>query len=108
MARILLGVTGGIAAYKALELIRLATGAGHSVRVVQTPTSRRFVGAASFAALSGGPALWSEFARDPVKPEEIFDVRFVSPAGNLKTLPFYWSERGGMDGFYAARLRRLR
>ncbi len=48
----------------------------------------------------------SEFARDPVKPEEIFDVRFVSPAGNLKTLPFYWSERGGMDGFYAARLRR--
>jgi phosphopantothenoylcysteine decarboxylase/phosphopantothenate--cysteine ligase len=67
MARILLGVTGGIAAYKALELIRLATGAGHAVRVVQTPTSRRFVGAASFAALSGGPALWSEFARDPMR-----------------------------------------
>ena len=44
MARILLGVSGGIAAYKALELVRLATAAGHAVRVVQTPTSRRFVG----------------------------------------------------------------
>ena len=37
MARILLGVSGGIAAYKALELVRLATAAGHAVRVVQTP-----------------------------------------------------------------------
>src|SRR6478735_2709386 len=67
MARILLGVTGGIAAYKALELVRLATGAGHSVRVVQTPTSRRFVGEASFAALSGAPVLSSEFQRDPAR-----------------------------------------
>jgi phosphopantothenoylcysteine decarboxylase/phosphopantothenate--cysteine ligase len=67
MARILLGVSGGIAAYKALELIRLATGAGHSVRVIQTPASRRFVGEASFAALSGGPSLTSEFARDPMR-----------------------------------------
>jgi phosphopantothenoylcysteine decarboxylase / phosphopantothenate---cysteine ligase len=67
MARILLGVSGGIAAYKALELIRLATGAGHAVRVIQTPTSRRFVGAASFSALTGAPALSSEFARDPMR-----------------------------------------
>ena len=67
MARILLGVSGGIAAYKALELVRLATAAGHSVRVVQTPTSQRFVGAASFAALSGAPALTSEFERDPAR-----------------------------------------
>jgi phosphopantothenoylcysteine decarboxylase/phosphopantothenate--cysteine ligase len=65
MARILLGVSGGIAAYKALELVRLATAAGHAVRVVQTPTSRRFVGEASFAALTGAPALVSEFERDP-------------------------------------------
>ena len=55
MARILLGVSGGIAAYKALEFVRLATGAGHAVRVMQTPNSQRFVGAASFAALSGAP-----------------------------------------------------
>ena len=67
MARILLGVSGGIAAYKALELVRLATAGGHVLRVVQTPASRRFVGAASFAALSGAPALVSEFERDPAR-----------------------------------------
>jgi phosphopantothenoylcysteine decarboxylase/phosphopantothenate--cysteine ligase len=67
MARILLGVSGGIAAYKALELIRLATAAEHSVRVVQTPTSRRFVGEASFAALSGAPVLTDEFEHDPAR-----------------------------------------
>jgi phosphopantothenoylcysteine decarboxylase/phosphopantothenate--cysteine ligase len=67
MARILLGVSGGIAAYKALELIRLATGAGHSLRVVQTPTSTRFVGEASFAALTGAPVLLDEFERDPLR-----------------------------------------
>jgi phosphopantothenoylcysteine decarboxylase / phosphopantothenate---cysteine ligase len=67
MARILLGVSGGIAAYKALELIRLATAAEHAVRVVQTPTSRRFVGEASFAALSGAPVLLDEFEQDPAR-----------------------------------------
>jgi len=67
MSRILLGVSGGIAAYKSLEFVRLATGAGHSVRVIQTPNSRRFVGEASFAALSGAPVLVSEFARDPLR-----------------------------------------
>jgi phosphopantothenoylcysteine decarboxylase/phosphopantothenate--cysteine ligase len=67
MARILLGVSGGIAAYKALELVRLATAAGHSVRVVQTPTSLRFVGEASFAALTGAPVLVDEFQADPAR-----------------------------------------
>jgi phosphopantothenoylcysteine decarboxylase / phosphopantothenate---cysteine ligase len=67
MARVLLGVSGGIAAYKALELIRLATAAGHVVRVVQTPASRRFVGAASFAALTGAPVLADEWERDPAR-----------------------------------------
>ena len=67
MSRILLGVSGGIAAYKALELVRLATRAGHAVRVVQTPASRRFVGEASFAALTGAPVLVSEFGRDPAR-----------------------------------------
>jgi phosphopantothenoylcysteine decarboxylase / phosphopantothenate---cysteine ligase len=67
MARILLGVSGGIAAYRALELVRLATAAGHAVRVVQTPASRRFVGEASFAALTGAPVLVSEFERDPAR-----------------------------------------
>ncbi|MEA2384713.1 MAG: phosphopantothenoylcysteine decarboxylase / phosphopantothenate---cysteine ligase [Solirubrobacteraceae bacterium] len=67
MARILLGVTGGIAAYKALEVVRLATKAGHAVRVVQTETAQRFVGAASFAALTGAPVLTGEFERDPAR-----------------------------------------
>ena len=53
MARILLGVSGGIAAYKAVELVRLATRAGHSVRVVQTPAAQRFVGAATFEGITG-------------------------------------------------------
>jgi len=67
VARILLGVSGGIAAYKALELVRLATKAGHAVRVVQTPTSERFVGVASFEAITGAPVLTSEFAPDPAR-----------------------------------------
>src|SRR3954466_3834053 len=67
MARILLGVSGGIAAYKALEFVRLATKAGHVVRVVQTPTSERFVGKASFAGLIGAPVLTDEFERDPAR-----------------------------------------
>jgi phosphopantothenoylcysteine decarboxylase/phosphopantothenate--cysteine ligase len=65
--RLLLGVSGGIAAYKALELARLAVQAGHSVRVIQTPTSHRFVGRASFAAITGAPALTSEFEADPAR-----------------------------------------
>jgi phosphopantothenoylcysteine decarboxylase/phosphopantothenate--cysteine ligase len=67
VARILLGVSGGIAAYKALELVRLATKAGHSVRVVQTPTSERFVGVASFEAITGAPVLTGEFQPDPAR-----------------------------------------
>lgn len=67
MARLLLGVSGGIAAYKALELVRLATKAGHAVRVIQTPTSERFVGVASFEGITGAPVLTSEFARDPLR-----------------------------------------
>jgi phosphopantothenoylcysteine decarboxylase/phosphopantothenate--cysteine ligase len=63
--KILLGVPGGIAAYKALEFARLAVKAGHSVRVIQTPASLRFVGRASFAAITGAPVLASEFESDP-------------------------------------------
>ena len=44
MARILLGVSGGIAAYKSLELVRLAIGAGHVVRVIQTPAQQALRG----------------------------------------------------------------
>jgi phosphopantothenoylcysteine decarboxylase/phosphopantothenate--cysteine ligase len=67
MARILIGVSGGIAAYKALELARLATKAGHSVRVVMTPNAGRFIGAASFEGIVGAPVLTDEFERDPMR-----------------------------------------
>ncbi|HEY7893002.1 MAG TPA: bifunctional phosphopantothenoylcysteine decarboxylase/phosphopantothenate--cysteine ligase CoaBC [Solirubrobacteraceae bacterium] len=67
MPRILLGVSASVAAYKALEFVRLATAAGHAVRVIQTPTSRRFVGEASFSALTGAPVLSDEFERDPAR-----------------------------------------
>ena len=67
MARILLGVSGGIAAYKAVELVRLATKAGHSVRVVQTPASLNFVGTATFEGITGAPVLVDEFEPDPVR-----------------------------------------
>jgi phosphopantothenoylcysteine decarboxylase / phosphopantothenate---cysteine ligase len=67
MARLLLGVSGGIAAYKSLELARLATLAGHGVRVLMTETATRFVGAASFEGIVGAPVLVSEFERDPMR-----------------------------------------
>jgi phosphopantothenoylcysteine decarboxylase/phosphopantothenate--cysteine ligase len=67
MARLLLGVSGGIAAYKSLELARLATLAGHGVRVVMTEAATRFVGAASFEGIVGAPVLVSEFERDPMR-----------------------------------------
>ena len=67
MARILLGVSGGIAAYKALELARLATKAGHGVRVLMTEGAKRFVGPASFEGIVGAPVLSSEFERDPLR-----------------------------------------
>jgi phosphopantothenoylcysteine decarboxylase / phosphopantothenate---cysteine ligase len=65
--RLLLGVTGGIAAYKTLELTRLALKAGHQVRVVMTDAATRFVGPASFAAITGAPVLISEHEPDPLR-----------------------------------------
>jgi phosphopantothenoylcysteine decarboxylase/phosphopantothenate--cysteine ligase len=67
LPRILLGVSGGIAAYKAVELVRLATAAGHAVRVVQTPASLQFVGRATFGGVTGAPVLVDEFEPDPAR-----------------------------------------
>lgn len=67
MAQILLGVSGGIAAYKSLELARLATKEGHAVRVLMTPAAKRFVGPASFEGIVGSPVLSDEFGRDPMR-----------------------------------------
>jgi phosphopantothenoylcysteine decarboxylase/phosphopantothenate--cysteine ligase len=67
VAHILLGVSGGIAAYKSLELARLATKEGHAVRVLMTPAAKRFVGPASFEGIVGAPVLTDEFERDPLR-----------------------------------------
>jgi phosphopantothenoylcysteine decarboxylase / phosphopantothenate---cysteine ligase len=67
VSRLLLGVSGGIAAYKALELGRLATKEGYSVRVLMTPAAERFVGPASFEGIVGAPVLSDEFERDPMR-----------------------------------------
>ena len=48
----------------------------------------------------------TDFSRVPVSPAELFDEAFVTREGDLRTLPSFWADRGGMDGFYAARLKR--
>jgi phosphopantothenoylcysteine decarboxylase/phosphopantothenate--cysteine ligase len=67
MAKILLGVSGGIAAYKAVEFVRLAVAAGHSLRVVMTASSRRFIGVDTFEGILGTPVLTSEFETDAMR-----------------------------------------
>ncbi|CAN7339592.1 bifunctional phosphopantothenoylcysteine decarboxylase/phosphopantothenate--cysteine ligase CoaBC [Pseudarthrobacter oxydans] len=59
--RIVLGVGGGIAAYKVASLLRLFTEAGHNVTVIPTEASTRFVGTATWEALSGNPVSNSVF-----------------------------------------------
>ena len=59
--KILVGVGGGIAAYKACALVRYFTEAGHEVHVVPTDSALRFVGAATFEALSGNPVSTTVF-----------------------------------------------
>ena len=61
---IVLAVTGGIAAYKAVELLRLITGQGANVRVVMTTSATRFVGPVTFEALSGRPVYRDMFGED--------------------------------------------
>jgi phosphopantothenoylcysteine decarboxylase / phosphopantothenate---cysteine ligase len=60
-------VTGGISAYKVVELARLATKQGHAVRVIQTPSGERFVGRATFEGITGAPVLVEEWERDPAR-----------------------------------------
>jgi len=82
--RVLLGVTGGIAAYKACVLTRLLTQVGATVQVVMTPSATRFVGTDTFAALSGRPA-YTEVWEEPgsvlhVRLAHGADVAVVAPA----------------------------
>lgn len=81
---VVLGVSGGIAAYKACELLRLLTESGHRVRVVPTEAALHFVGAATWEALSGQPVATSVWANVPevehVRLGQTADLIFVVPA----------------------------
>ena len=82
--RVVLGVAGGIAAYKAASLLRLFTEAGHDVTVVPTAASLHFVGAATWSALSGKPVhtdVWSDITEVPhVRLGQSADLVVVAPA----------------------------
>ena len=84
MARVVLGVSGGIAAYKAVELLRALTETGHDVRVVPTTSALAFVGAPTWAALSGKPvtaSAWDDVHEVPhVRIGQEADLVVVAPA----------------------------
>lgn len=82
--KIVVGVSGGIAAYKACHLVRAFTERGHEVRVVPTPSALEFVGAATFEALSGNPVSTTVFdAVDSVQHVRVgqeADLVVIAPA----------------------------
>ncbi|GAA2144805.1 bifunctional phosphopantothenoylcysteine decarboxylase/phosphopantothenate--cysteine ligase CoaBC [Nocardioides koreensis] len=82
--RVVLGVSGGIAAYKACELLRRFTESGHDVTVVPTAAALEFVGAPTWAALSGKPVsteVWSDVHEVPhVRIGQSADLVVVAPA----------------------------
>ena len=82
--RVVLGVSGGIAAYKACELLRRLTESGHDVTVVPTAAALEFVGAPTWAALSGKPVssdVWATVHEVPhVRIGQTADLVVVAPA----------------------------
>jgi phosphopantothenoylcysteine decarboxylase / phosphopantothenate---cysteine ligase len=84
MTRVVVGVGGGIAAYKACELVRRFTESGHDVTVVPTSAALEFVGAATWAALSGKPVssdVWTDVHEVPhVRIGQRADLVVVAPA----------------------------
>src|SRR6202161_2660658 len=82
--RVVVGVSGGIAAYKAATVVRQLAEAGHQVRVTPTESALRFVGAATFEALSGQPVHTGVFSDVPEVPHvrlgQVADLVLVAPA----------------------------
>lgn len=85
MAFVGLGVTGGIGAYKAVELVRLLQKRGHRVQVVMTRAARRFVGPLTFEAITREPVLTSQFA--PGLNTEIGHIALASDMDLLVVAP---------------------
>ncbi len=84
-ARVLLGITGGIAAYKACELASLLTQRGYGVRAVMTSAAKNFVGALTLAALTGNPV--SETMFDPGQEAAISHIELARWADALVVAP---------------------
>jgi phosphopantothenoylcysteine decarboxylase/phosphopantothenate--cysteine ligase len=85
--KIVLGITGSIAASKSAELLRLLVADGHEVRVVMTPSARHFVDETILESLSGQPPAWQQFPRGAVSGSDIehielsrFDLMLIAPA----------------------------
>src|SRR5688500_18952190 len=81
MAYVGLGVTGGIGAYKAVELVRLLQKRGHDVQAVMTRAARRFVGPVTFEAITRRPVITSQFA-----PGLNADIEHIALASNQDLL----------------------
>ncbi|HET7327987.1 MAG TPA: flavoprotein, partial [Nocardioidaceae bacterium] len=84
MSAVVLGVGGGIAAYKVCDLLRRFTESGHEVRVIPTASALEFVGAATWSALSGQPVstrVWDDVHEVPhVRLGQRADLVVVAPA----------------------------
>jgi len=84
--RILVGITGSIAAFKACELVRVLRKEGADVTVAMTRSATQFVGPTTFAAFTNHPVLVEQFSQDPavgvphVDAAEFFDAVVVAPA----------------------------
>src|SRR5436305_1653506 len=101
--RVVVGVAGGIAAYKSCELVRLLTESGHAVRVIPTASALRFVGAATWAALSGQPVATDVW--DDVHPDLAGRHVVVSAGGtreHLDPVRFLGNRSSGRQGYALA------
>lgn len=88
--RIVLGLTGGIAAYKSAELLRLLTKAGHNVQVAMTPAAEQFITRTTMQALSGQPvwtSLWEESAVPGARPNGMTHIEITRQAALILVAP---------------------
>ena len=83
--RIVLGISGGIAAYKSCELVRLCVKAGIAVDVVMTEAATRFIGPSTFQALSGRP-VWTDLW-DPREPKSMAHIELTRDAAGVLIAP---------------------
>ena len=83
--RIVLGISGGIAAYKSCELVRLCVKAGIEVDVVMTEAATRFIGPPTFQALSGRP-VWTDLW-DPREPKSMAHIELTRDAAGVVIAP---------------------